>query len=92
MSRLARVDLTLDEIRLPYQWTYGPADRDIADPTYGTVEHTFQGIGLKPLSPVHVGAVRINGDIDISWVRRTRVGGDSWDTSEVPLGGSARSL
>jgi hypothetical protein len=24
--------------------------------------------------------------IEISWIRRTRMGGDSWDTLEVPLG------
>ena len=26
------------------------------------------------------------GDLAISWVRRTRIGGDSWDAAEVPLG------
>ncbi len=85
-DQIASVDLTLDEIRLPYQWTYGPASRDIADPTYGNLQHTFQGVGLRPLSPVHVYAKRVNDDIDISWIRRTRTGGDSWDTPEVPLG------
>ncbi|MFQ5625424.1 MAG: hypothetical protein ACE5FM_02090, partial [Methyloligellaceae bacterium] len=30
-------------------------------------------------------------DVMISWVRRTRIGGDSWDTSEVPLGEDAES-
>lgn len=84
-EQIARVDLTLDEIRLPYQWTYGPAGRDIADPTYGVREHTFKGVGLRPLSPVHVRATRASDDIDMSWIRRTRSGGDSWDTSEVPL-------
>lgn len=27
-----------------------------------------------------------SGDIEINWVRRTRVGGDSWGVTEVPLG------
>ena len=44
-----------------------------------------QGVGLRPLSPAHVRGLRSGGDISISWIRRTRSGGDSWDTAEVPL-------
>lgn len=84
-DQVAALELTLDELRLPYQWTYGPATRDLSDPTYGALQHTFQGIGLRPYAPVHVHAERNNGDLHISWVRRTRIGGDSWDTIEVPL-------
>ena len=29
---------------------------------------------------------RSGGDLALSWVRRTRIGGDSWDAVEVPLG------
>jgi len=83
---VARVDLGLDEIRLPYQWRFGPANRELTDPSYGSAEHTYAGIGLRPLSPVHVRASRNGtGDIELSWIRRTRIGGDSWDTLEVPL-------
>jgi hypothetical protein len=35
---------------------------------------------------VHVRDRRDEGDLHISWVRRTRIGGDSWETAEVPLG------
>jgi hypothetical protein len=37
---------------------------------------------------VHLSAVRDtgSGDIAIRWIRQTRIGGDSWDTVEVPLG------
>jgi hypothetical protein len=43
--------------------------------------------GLSPLAPVHLSAVRDagSGDIAIRWIRQTRIGGDSWDTVEVPL-------
>ena len=30
--------------------------------------------------------LRSAGDLAISWVRRTRIGGDNWDAAEVPLG------
>ena len=43
-------------------------------------------MGLRPLSPAHVRGARAAGDLAITWVRRTRIGGDSWDAVEVPLG------
>jgi len=38
-----------------------------------------------PLAPVHLRAAKEGGDIRLSWARRTRTGGDSWE-GEVPLG------
>jgi hypothetical protein len=42
---------------------------------------------LLPLAPVHLKATReaISGDIQIEWVRCTRVGGDMWQGQDVPL-------
>ncbi len=31
------------------------------------------------------------GDYAISWIRRTRIAGDGWDTIEVPLGEESES-
>ena len=67
-------------------WRYGPAARDAADPAYAEKVHEFTGAGLKPLSPVHLRGKRAAGGIAISWVRRTRLGGDAWSQVEVPLG------
>ena len=36
--------------------------------------------------PSHVRGHRDAGDIHISWIRRTRIGGDNWEVTEVPLG------
>ncbi|WP_367115858.1 hypothetical protein [Hyphomicrobium sp.] len=88
-TAVARIDLAASEIRLPYSWRCGPATRDIGDATYITSAHTFQGLGLKPLAPVHVRASRASGDVTIAWTRRTRLGGDSWEGPEVPLGEDA---
>ena len=90
-TSIASVDLTGAEIRLPYTWRYGPSTRDIGDATYAQREYTFQGLGLKPLSPVHVRARRLGGDVTIGWVRRTRIGGDSWESPEVPLSEDSES-
>lgn len=85
-EQITPVAVTADEIGLPYQWTYGPAHRDLSDATYKLVEHSFAGVGLRPLSPVHVRAERSGGDVVLTWLRRTRIGGDNWDSLDVPLG------
>jgi hypothetical protein len=85
-SAIAPINLTLNEIRLPLNWRYGPASRDIGDASYGTAQHTFAACGLRPLAPVHVRGSRSGDDLSIRWVRRARMGGDNWDAAEVPLG------
>lgn len=49
---------------------------------------TFSGASNKPYSPVHVEMVKDTGtgDWDISWIRRTRIGGNNINGSDVPLG------
>lgn len=43
---------------------------------------------VRPLSPQHVKAVRdpATGDINITWIRRTRYNGEWFDAQDVPLG------
>ena len=78
--------LTAFDIGRDITWRWGPASRDAADPAYAENTHSFNGTGLRPLSPVHVRGQRGTGGVDISWVRRTRLSGDSWAQVEVPLG------
>ena len=85
-TRVTPVDLAPGEIGLPYTWRCGRSDRDIGDAAFAEATHAFTGEGLKPLSPVHVRGKRTAGDLAISWVRRTRIGGEGWDAVEVPLG------
>jgi hypothetical protein len=53
----------------------------------GEIVFINTGNGLRPFAPVQLKAVRdpSSGDVQLSWIRRTRVGGDSW-LNEVPLG------
>lgn len=92
LAGISRVSLAAGEIGLPLFWRYGPANRDIADRSYASATHAFAGRGLTPLSPVHVRGARANeGDLALEWIRRTRVGGDGWETAEVPLGEDAEA-
>ena len=68
-------------------WRIGPASRAPDDPSYRRVALDIRGIGLRPYAPCHL---RVEGP-HVSWVRRTRIGGDSWDGADVPLG-EAREL
>ncbi len=86
-AAVQQIGLTASERGLDLQWRYGPSRYGIDHETYATQTRSFEGIGLKPLSPVHVKARRgTSGDIALSWIRRTRMDGDSWAGLDVPLG------
>ena len=85
-TSIAPISLTSAETRLPLNWRYGPASRGIGDAAYVTAPHMFQALALRPLSPVRIKGQRAaNGDLALNWIRRTRIGGDSWDLADVPL-------
>ncbi len=79
--------MTRDDIGLPYNWRYGPADLPLDDVAFRTEAHAFTGLGLRPYRPVHLKGRRDpgSGDWTINWFRRTRVGGDGWEQEDVPL-------
>ena len=54
----------------------------------GAVFLTAGGVRAQtPLSPVHLRARRTGGgDVEFSWIRRSRLAADSWELAEVPLG------
>jgi len=83
-------DITAADAALAITWRLGPAQYDIANKH---VNLTFQGkmLGLRPLAPCGLKAARDGGDVVLSWIRRTRLNGDSWDVAEVPLGEDAES-
>lgn len=81
-----QLSLQQNEYALPFNYLWGPQGKPISDPAYQGAALQFKGIGLRPLSPVQLNAVWRGGDLALSWIRRTRIGGDSWDQTEVPLG------
>ena len=65
----------------------GPAVRAYDDPSYVHRVEAFAGVALRPYRPAHFSARRrTDGGIALAWTRRTRVDGDSWLGSDVPLG------
>jgi hypothetical protein len=59
----------------------------LADDEAAGVDHIVTGEALKPPSPVHLRAwIDGSGDLNCSWVRRSRLGWDWLDGVEAPLG------
>ena len=84
---LKQLALTMDNRALPFFYRWGPAAKPISDASFQTSVRQFQALGLRPLSPTDIRARwNVSGDIALSWIRRTRIGGDSWEQADVPLG------
>lgn len=66
-------------------FTVLPAGRDLGDAAGVAVSAVLGGKALVPLAPVHAKARREAGGLRLSFIRRTRLGGDNWDAFEVPL-------
>jgi hypothetical protein len=82
-----QINLSEAQRNIARHYRIGPARRSYDDPSYRHEVHAFEAVGLRPLSPVHMKAeTESDGDIYVSWVRRSRIGGDSWDGLDVPLG------
>ncbi|MFT6673957.1 MAG: hypothetical protein ACJAVM_000128 [Sulfitobacter sp.] len=78
--------------RVAQHFRIGPAQRGYDDPSYLHQVTAFDGNGLRPYSPCHLRAVaQENGDLAVSWIRRSRIEGDNWDQPEVPLGEESES-
>ena len=88
---LSQANLTLEEVGLELNWRYGPAQYTLGHPSFQTETLSFKKRGMKPFSPVHIKGQNNNGDLNISWIRRSRIGGDSWELNEIPLGEETES-
>jgi hypothetical protein len=65
---------------------YGDVNLPISDENFTNETISFNGIGLRPFSPVHLRERHVSsGDILFKWTRRTRALGDFWAANEVPL-------
>lgn len=68
------------------QLRLGPSSLDHANDAFVQFDNEPEGLALRPLSPVHLRAKKFFDHLKLSWVRRTRVDGDSWALLDVPLG------
>ncbi|MEM7695001.1 MAG: glycoside hydrolase/phage tail family protein [Pseudomonadota bacterium] len=85
---LAVLDLPLAQVGQTRTYRVGPLADGIGGEDTTTFSFTATGRGLLPFSPVHVRArADAGGALALTWIRRTRIGGDQWpDGGDVPLG------
>ena len=82
-----QIELADAQRRRARHYRIGPSGRSVDDPAYQHAVIAFEGLGLRPLSPVHLKTEVLSaGDVKTTWIRRTRIDGDRWDTPDVPLG------
>jgi len=89
---LTQLDLAPSARGLVRAYKVGPTARGYDDPVVVTRVHAFDGIGLRPYSVSHLRASgRAGAPVRATWIRRTRIDGDSWAALEVPLGEESES-
>ena len=85
-TQLGQIELAQEARGLERWYRTGVAARGYDDPQVDRRSLAFEGIGLRPYPVCHLRASRQSGAIVLSWTRRSRIDGDSWQSSEVPLG------
>ncbi|GGE11176.1 Putative phage tail protein [Gemmobacter megaterium] len=88
---VGQVSLAPSKRGLTRQYRIGVAARGYDDPAVVHRAEAFAGNGLRPLAPVHLRHDRPGGDDRFTWVRRTRIDGDTWLSEDVPLGEATES-
>jgi hypothetical protein len=78
--------MTLAEAGLAATWRLGPQALDHGHPSYLQIATAGTLKALRPLPPVRLSSRTDVSGVALSWIRQTRVDGDSWDLAEVPLG------
>ncbi|WP_054008628.1 baseplate multidomain protein megatron [Cypionkella psychrotolerans] len=82
-----QINLPLSARGLPRYYRFGPADKGYDSNATVLLTESFDGAGLRPYAVSHLSATKQpSGDLDITWQRRTRIDGDTWQSLEVPLG------
>lgn len=92
-STVVLLDQTLTQVELPLSarglarhYRFGSVARGLDDPDVILKVDAFDGAGLRPYPVAHLRTRSGGGDdLAITWIRRTRIDGDTWQAFEVPL-------
>lgn len=88
--RLTPIDISINQIGLEMSYKGVSIGQTLSQ--VDSQRFTYQGNRFVPYTPVHIQQERLeNGDLHISWTRRTRINGSWRDGVEVPLGEAKES-
>jgi len=82
----ARVGVSVAERGLARVWRAGP-DAASPGPASAEVAAAWDGLQARPWSPVHLRVTETAEGLEIRWVPRVRIGGDSWDGEPAGIDG-----
>ena len=74
-----------------FHYRLAPSDRDYSEVGAIRLDAMVPNLALLPLSPVSFRASRTTAGIRFDWIRRTRIGGDAWGDTDVPLSETSES-
>jgi hypothetical protein len=85
-AQIVSVSDRIDDIGRTATWRVVAADRDHADASRVEITTIIGKTALMPLAPVHLKATRETSGIRLTWLRRSRIGADSLEAVDIPLG------
>lgn len=89
---IQQIELATSARGLVRYFRIGVAARGYDDPAVVAQSEAFDGIGLRPYPVCHLRASGKAGeDVTLVWTRRTRLDGDNWQQTEIPLGEEAEA-
>ncbi len=85
-SAVRQLSLTDAQRGLDLQFRIGSLARGPEDASALALDASFDGNGLRPYPVAHLRTEKLSASLTrFTWIRRTRRGGDSWQSLEVPL-------
>ena len=88
---LQQLDLASASRGTTRHFRFGPASQLMSHTSYRYATHAFAGNGLRPYPVTHLRAVGAV-DLQIDWIRQTRIDGDDWSGLDVPLGEDSETV
>ena len=87
-KNVTQLHLSQNQSRQPFNFKWGPADKNISDAAYQSGSFQFKAVGQMPLAPCHVDFEwgSYYPDLLIKWFRRDRaLIATSIDLAETPM-------
>ena len=84
-EHIESVVLEAGELSAQTRWHAASEGASEDDEAEIILDHRNEGRALRPLSPARLNLENDNGDITISWIRRSRQPDSGWALPEVPL-------
>ena len=86
---LLALSTSIDDLGRPFRWRIVPPGRSLEDVSVVELAAAPGLASLKPYAPVQIRARREPAGIRLTFIRRTRSGGDGWEMRDPPLGEDA---